>query len=288
MRILADITVLHLLQHRSGWDREIAPDFAFREIEIAAALSVASPPGRENTVRYVLGQPLQFSPGSRRAYSNIGYLVLGLIIEEISGQDYLTYVRETIFDPLGVPRDDVIQGRTFPNDRSDREPWYDGARRCRNVFDPTGPHVWCPDGGWHHEAKIAHFGLVASTRAILAFLDAYVVFGDNIGRRRSGREGPGWWAYHTGTLDGTNTLAFQNGNRVSYVVLFNRRQSSGPGSYAESFMEVLEDRLDDHMAVRYAVAEAVAGKAESDSADVLISRGITVGAGRELPLRPGG
>ena len=225
---LAEITVLHLLQHQGGWDRELAPDFAFREIEIASALSVASPPGRENTVRFVLGQPLQFSPGSRRAYSNIGYLVLGLIVEEVSGQDYLTYVHENIFDPLGVPRDDVIQGRTFPKDRSDREPWYDGVHRCRNVFDPSGLRVWCPDGGWDHEAKIGHGGLVASTRAILAFLDTYVVFGDNIGRRRRGGEGSGWWASHAGSLDGTNTLAFQRGNGVSYVVLFNRRPSSGP------------------------------------------------------------
>ena len=85
---LADITVLQLLQHRGGWDREVAPDFAFREIEIATALSVASPPGRENTLRFVLGQPLQFSPGSMRAYSNIGYLVFGLVIEEVSGKDF--------------------------------------------------------------------------------------------------------------------------------------------------------------------------------------------------------
>ena len=276
---LADITVLHLLQHRGGWDREVAPDFAFREIEIAAALSVASPPGRENTVRFVLGQPLQFNPGSRRAYSNVGYLVLGLVIEEVSGADYMTYVLEEVLDPLGVARDDVIQGRTFPEHRSAREPWYDGMFRCRNVFDPSGARVWCPEGGWDHEAKIAHGGLVASPRAILAFLDAYVVFGDNIGRRRTGGEGLGWWAYHTGSLDGANTLAFQSGNGVSYVVFFNRRLSSGP-SYVELFMDVLEDQLADVVAARYAVAEALAGKADSDSTDVLVSRGITVGAAR--------
>lgn len=278
---LAEVTVLHLLQHRGGWDREVAPDFAFQEVEIAAALSVASPPGRENTVRYVLGQPLQFSPGSRRAYSNIGYLVLGLVIEEVSGRDYMAYVVEDIFDPLGVARDDLIRGRTFPEHRSAREPWYDGTFKCRNVFDPSGPEVSCPEGGWDHEAKIAHGGLVASTRAILAFLDAYVVFGDNIGRRRRGREGPGWWWYHTGSLDGTNALAFQSGNGVSYVVLFNRRlPPSSDLSYVELFLELLEDQLADRVAARHTVAEALAGKADSESGDVLVSRGTTVGRGR--------
>ena len=103
---LSEITVLHLLQHQGGWDREVAPDWVFREIEIAQGMSLPSPPGRENTVRHVLGQPLQFDPGSRRAYSNVGYLVLGLVIEEVSGQEYMTYVEENIFAPLGVPAGD--------------------------------------------------------------------------------------------------------------------------------------------------------------------------------------
>lgn len=249
---LAQVTIQHLLRHQGGWDREVAGDLAFREIDIAAALSVASPPGRENTVRYILGQPLQFIPGSQRAYSNIGYLILGLVIEEVSGKDYMTYVHESIIDPLGVARDDLIQGRTFPEDRSDREPWYDGVYKCRNVFDPSGPSVWCPEGGWDHEAKISHGGLVASTRAILAFLDAYVVFGNNIGRQRRGGEGPNWWAYHTGSLRGTNTLAFQRGNGISYVVLFNRRRpSSSDPSYVGLIREIIEDLLADYTPVRF-------------------------------------
>ena len=240
---LADVTVLHLLQHRGGWDRETAGDLTYREIEIAQAMSISSPPGRENTVRYILGQPLQFAPGSRRAYSNIGYLVLGLIVEEASGQDYITYVRENIFTPLDVPSGDVIQGRTFPEARSDREPWYAGEGFARNVFDPSGPLVRWPDGGWDHEARIAQGGLVASTRAILAFLDAYQVAGDDIGRRRRGGEGGQWWWYHTGSLSGTNTLALQRGNGINYVALFNRRASRGDPSYTGLFREAMEELL---------------------------------------------
>ena len=128
---LAEVTVQHLLQHRGGWDRKIAGDPTFRAIEIAEAMSIPSPPGRENMARYVLGQPLQFSPGSRIAYSNVGYLVLGLVIEEVSGQDYMSYVRENVFASLGVSTADVIQGRTLAADRSARECWSGSARPVR-------------------------------------------------------------------------------------------------------------------------------------------------------------
>lgn len=242
---LRAITVLHLLQHRGGWDRELASDWVFREIEIAEAMLVPSPPGRRNTVRYVLGQPLQFDPGSRRAYSNVGYLVLGLLVERLSGQDYMSYVRENILAPLGVPAGDVIQGRTFPEDRSEREPWYDSGGAARNVFDPAGPPVRWPDGGWDLEAKIGEAGLVASTRALLRFLDRYEVWGDDIGlpRRKEG-EGSGWWRYHSGNLSGTNALAYQRGSGINYVVLFNRRAATSDRSYyVMQFMEILNDRL---------------------------------------------
>ncbi|HET9795674.1 MAG TPA: serine hydrolase domain-containing protein, partial [Thermoanaerobaculia bacterium] len=46
--------------------------------------------------------PLRFEPGTRREYSNAGYVVLGLIIEAASGEDYYRYVREHVFAPAGM------------------------------------------------------------------------------------------------------------------------------------------------------------------------------------------
>ena len=241
---LRNITVEHLLLHQAGWDRDITTDWVFREIKIAEAMSVSSPPGRENMVRYVLGQPLQFDPGSESAYSNVGYLILGLIVEKVSEQDYLTYVRENIFAPLGVSTEDVIQARTFPEDRSTREPWYDASGLSRNVFDPRGPPVRSPDGGWDIEAKVAEAGLVTTTRALLEFADEYVVSGSNIGKQRNGREERGWWAWAGGSLSGTNSLVYQSGEGINYVVLFNRRAITNDVLfYVKLFMEILNTRL---------------------------------------------
>ena len=244
---LAAITVRHLLAHRGGWNRSMAGDLTFRDIEIAEAMSVPSPPGRLNTVRYILGQPLQFDPGSERSYSNIGYMVLGLIIEEVSGTDYLSLLFEKVLSPLGVRDGDVILGRTFPQDRSDREPWYDyGDWHPRNVFDPGGPPVRWPEGGWHHEALVAHGGLVASTGPILRFLDVYQVNSraDYIGTRRRRPEPTGWRWVHAGRLPGTSTIARQRWDGVNYVVLFNKTE---PGSsephYAIRILQIIDDIL---------------------------------------------
>ncbi|MDE2827591.1 MAG: serine hydrolase [Bacteroidota bacterium] len=241
---LMNITVEHLLLHEAGWDRDSTADWVFREVLIARRMSVPSPPGRENTVRYVLGQPLQFDPGSETVYSNVGYLVLGLIIERVSGRDYLTYVRENIFAPLGISAEDVIQARTIPEDRSMREPWYDAPGLTRNVFDPNGPPVRRPDGGWDAEAKLAEAGLVTTTRALLEFADEYKVQGSRIGSRRSGPERRGWWGWQGGTLSGTNSLVYQSGRGVNYVILFNRRAATSDQlSYVKQFMEILNARL---------------------------------------------
>ena len=48
------------------------------------------------------GDALAFAPGEKFQYSNSGYIVLGAIIEKISGQNYYDYVRENIFRPAGM------------------------------------------------------------------------------------------------------------------------------------------------------------------------------------------
>jgi CubicO group peptidase (beta-lactamase class C family) len=52
-------------------------------------------------------KPLEFEPGTSNKYSNGGYIVLGLIIEKLSGIDYYTYVRENIFKPCGMADTDA-------------------------------------------------------------------------------------------------------------------------------------------------------------------------------------
>jgi D-alanyl-D-alanine carboxypeptidase len=75
--------------------------------------NIFDPPagGKRNDIRALrdylplfVNRPLQFPPGTRNAYSNAGYVVLGLLVERLSGKDYYTYVREHILQPAGMTR----------------------------------------------------------------------------------------------------------------------------------------------------------------------------------------
>jgi D-alanyl-D-alanine carboxypeptidase len=90
------ITIRQLMRHTSG-----------------IGGNIFDPPagGKRNDIRTLkdylplfVNQPLAFEPGTRNAYSNAGYVVLGLLIERLSGDDYYTYVREHIFKPAGMTR----------------------------------------------------------------------------------------------------------------------------------------------------------------------------------------
>ncbi|HEX6187217.1 MAG TPA: serine hydrolase domain-containing protein [Pyrinomonadaceae bacterium] len=56
-----------------------------------------------------VNQPLSFEPGERLQYSNSGYVVLGLIIERVSGRSYYDYVKENIFKPAGMTKTDSYE-----------------------------------------------------------------------------------------------------------------------------------------------------------------------------------
>ncbi|MBD5606047.1 MAG: beta-lactamase family protein, partial [Candidatus Eremiobacteraeota bacterium] len=69
-----------------------------------------TPVGRIRTLSDYLplfeSEPLAFEPGSKHAYSNGGYILLGIIIEKVTGQSYYDYVHEHIFRPAGMKNTD--------------------------------------------------------------------------------------------------------------------------------------------------------------------------------------
>jgi N-acyl-D-amino-acid deacylase len=93
---LQRITIRQLLQHTGGWDRDKSFDPMFRCREISKTLGTPCPPGPREIIRYMLGQPLDFDPATRYAYSNLGYCVLGRVIEKITGLAYDKYVQEQV------------------------------------------------------------------------------------------------------------------------------------------------------------------------------------------------
>jgi CubicO group peptidase (beta-lactamase class C family) len=88
-----EVTLAQLLSHTSGVhdiiDRQFEPDFR-------------KPISRDRVLQVIEERPLDFDPGTEQRYSNAGYLLLGQIIEKVSGQSYAQYLQRVFFYPLGM------------------------------------------------------------------------------------------------------------------------------------------------------------------------------------------
>jgi CubicO group peptidase (beta-lactamase class C family) len=92
------ITIKHLLNHSSG-----LPDPGFNVMSWIHHEN-DKPFNQTKFLKTVLPEfsELQFEPGSYTSYTNIGYMVLGAIIENVTNQSYENYIRENILLPLGM------------------------------------------------------------------------------------------------------------------------------------------------------------------------------------------
>jgi CubicO group peptidase (beta-lactamase class C family) len=88
------VTIFHLLTHTSGIPN-VTSDTDFMQWKM-------HPSTPEQTLAHVRNKPLDFAPGARMSYSNSGYVLLGMIVERVSGQSYADFVRDNIFKPLGM------------------------------------------------------------------------------------------------------------------------------------------------------------------------------------------
>jgi CubicO group peptidase (beta-lactamase class C family) len=128
------VTIRHLLDHTSGLGD------IFTETFFGASKSNFRSP-RDFFVLFA-DQPLNFEPGEGNSYSNAGYMVLGAIIEAVSGQRYVDYVTQHIFHPAGMsgagffasdePEPNVATGYTRMGLHPDYDTDWEGYRS--NVF----------------------------------------------------------------------------------------------------------------------------------------------------------
>ncbi|MCL2738674.1 MAG: beta-lactamase family protein [Bacteroidales bacterium] len=91
--IASKVTIHQLLTHTSGLGDIFTPAYMERKDEVETV---------EAFMSYVINQPLRFEPGAQHQYSNAGFIVLGYIIEKVSGENYYDYIRKHITGPLGM------------------------------------------------------------------------------------------------------------------------------------------------------------------------------------------
>lgn len=99
-RRLDAVTIGQLLTHRAGFDRGADP--ATSTLTAYLHNATARRTAFDARLRSVLRQRLVSQPGERYGYSNSAYQILGSVVEEVSGQDYENYCRQTVLLPLGA------------------------------------------------------------------------------------------------------------------------------------------------------------------------------------------
>jgi D-alanyl-D-alanine carboxypeptidase len=106
--VATEVTIRHLLTHTGGTGDIFGPDFDAHRDELRTLSDYVDLYGKRG---------LEFEPGSRWAYSNYGFILLGAVIEQVTGKSYYDYVRTHIFEPAGMtrtgslPEDQAVPGR---------------------------------------------------------------------------------------------------------------------------------------------------------------------------------
>jgi len=274
---LKSVTVLQLLQHRGGWDRDVSFDPMFQSVRFAEALGRSPPAGPEDVIRSMLRERLDFNPGERYAYSNYGYCLLGRVVEAVTGRTYEEYVQSQVLRPLGIRSMRI--GRTRLEQRHENEVRYYDPGEGTSVFaedlkQPTAQ----PYGAWYLEAMDSHGGWLASAVDLARFACAFdapercQVLGEEsirlmyarpdglAGYDSEGNPKPvyyscGWQnrvvgdgkinRWHTGSLPGTAAILVRRHDRRNWVVLFNARVSPHASHLAQEVDPLVHRAADD-------------------------------------------
>ena len=239
------MTLRHLLNHSSG-----LPDHVHLEDFVNAVAhqwqetqNLLSP---EDLIKYVLDMPALFEAGTSWAYSDTGYILIGLVIEEVTGRSYYEEVRERFLKPF-----DLLL--TTPSDQLLLTGLAAGYMEAENSFgfprktlQADGTMVWHPGLEWTGGGLVSNAGDLARwgfllfeghairgdyltellRRIPISPEDAGIYYGSGIAIYRSGPFGPvyghgGWIPGYSSSLrqypDHGVTIAFQINSDIGIV-----------------------------------------------------------------------
>ncbi len=243
-----DITVAHLLSHEGGWTQRYG-DQMFMPVTVATSMGVDLPIDTKTIVRFALNKRLHFAPGRGKSYSNLGYGILGLIVEKASGKKYDQYCREAIFEPIGIY--DMSLAANLPSRKAPFEVTYyepSDVLLKPSVYG-TGELVSPTYGGNDIEALGGAGAWVATAPDLMKFMlsidglnscqdilseKSISFMTDNgngfapVGWKTTVMNGA-WW--RTGSFPGTVGMIKRQPDGLAWVILFNSSAWNGPDIY---------------------------------------------------------
>jgi CubicO group peptidase (beta-lactamase class C family) len=239
----ARITVHHLLNHTSGIPSYTGMPNFFKDVS-------RDPYGVREFVEQYCSGDLEFEPGSRYAYNNSGYFLLGAIIEEVTGKPYQRVVRERIFEPLGMKASGYDLSRPVLEKRA--RGYEQGAAGVRNAdyLDMLLPYaagsLYSTVEDLYVWDQALYGGKVLPPRAMERMFTpglenygyGWIVRKRPVGVDKTDRLTIG----HGGGINGFNTLILRVPEDRHLVVLLNNTGGTSLGAMADGILDILYGR----------------------------------------------
>ena len=200
------ITLHHLLTHSAGFPGAIGRDYS--------AIST------EEFMEKAFKTPLKFSPGTKYTYSNVGYSILGIILEQVSGKSYEAYLRENLWIPSGMEHTGYLLPKFAAEDLAvgytQEKAW---GRPTDKKWDTEGPY-------WHLKANGGVLSTVKDMYAWHQALAGIDILDDSAkaqyyaphieeGKGSGTYYGYGW--VHVPTRKGTTLYMHNGGNGIFFA-----------------------------------------------------------------------
>ncbi len=242
-----DITVEQLLRHKAGFNN-YAGDPVSSTRYIMMQNHLTTPPDHPTLLKILLKRHLGYTPGEGKCYSNLGYMILSMIIEKKSGMKYENYMQKYILQPAGCY--DMHIAGTYLKDRRPNETKYymhqgsipvyeynNSGRKVEKCYGDTdlprlsGAGAWC--------------GSAAELSRLIASIDGMPHVKDILSKKAvefMTREQPnhdysiGWnytakgrpWI-RTGSLAGTSALVLKYPDGQCWILITNTSTWKGHG-----------------------------------------------------------
>jgi D-alanyl-D-alanine carboxypeptidase len=133
--LAAKVTIGELLSNTGGTGDIWGPEYDQHRRELRTV---------QDYINLYGERALRFEPGSRWEYSNYGFILLGAVIEKVSGESYSSYVREHVYIPAGMAstssgmKDEAIVNRSIGYTRMGAPHWIPNSDTLSNTGSPAG------------------------------------------------------------------------------------------------------------------------------------------------------
>jgi CubicO group peptidase (beta-lactamase class C family) len=221
--VATEVTIHHLLTHTGGTGDIFGPEFDVHREELHTLTDYTELYGERGP---------EFEPGSQWKYSNYGFILLGAVIEAVTGRSYYDYVHEHIYEPVGMTGTGSLpEDQTVPD-------------RAIGYMDPSGGTHWRPNtdtlpfrgtsagGGYSTVGDFARFAEALLNHELLSpdSTELLVTGKEEIGpgveyaygfEDHREVEGNGWVGHSGGALGMNGDLRIYPGSGYVVVVLAN-------------------------------------------------------------------